>query len=95
MAKLVIVDAVYTFDSDKEEAAAQILSEGNIQYIKTLISNERMARFNEKVDPNDYASFVQKEAEHKGAILALQMLLDRHYEIINRSNIDNIPTTQS
>jgi hypothetical protein len=68
---------MYEF-SPQESKLAQILPEINLQYIKTQLAYSIKEKDNLKVDPNNYAAFVQAEAEIRGAIGAYQFLIDCH-----------------
>jgi hypothetical protein len=68
---------MYEF-SPQESKLAQILPEINLQYIKTQLAFSIKEKDNLKVDPNNYAAFVQAEAEIRGAIGAYQFLIDCH-----------------
>lgn len=81
MAKQIIVDVRYEHTPAELKTAA-ILNSGTVEMIKSLISDARQQRFNLKPDPNNYASFIQQEAEIKGAINAYQSLLDFHNDTL-------------
>lgn len=87
MAKLIKLVEAYEF-TEPELRAAQLLSEGNVQFIKTQIAMCKQARENMQPDPNNYAAFIQEEAENKGAQGAYQFLLDRHQDVIDRLSTD-------
>ena len=91
MARQVIVSVMYEFEDERELASAQILNEGNIQFIKTQIAVANQRRATLDPDPNNYAAFIQTEAEIKGEIGAYQFLLDRHEDVITRLNSGPAP----
>lgn len=87
MARLIQYNKLHEFESQKEEKSAQLLSEGNIRFIENQLWFEQNRRNNIDVDPNDIMKFVQEEAEIKGAMKALQFLLDAHNELVR--NLDS------
>lgn len=88
MSKLSILASVYEFESDAELKSAQILTESNIQFIKTQIGLATQERINIVPDPNNYPSFIQQDAALKGEIKAYQYLLDCHYNTIHHLNTE-------
>lgn len=91
MAKFKALNAVYEFETPAELKSAQVLTEGNIQFIKTQLALTVQERFNLIPDPNNYSKFVQEEAALKGAVAAYQFLLDCHENVLAPaiSNEDN------
>lgn len=82
MSKLVQYNERYEFENAKEEKTAQLLSIANVQYIKNQLYFERQRKENLVLDPSDIMSYVQAEAEIKGAIGAYMFLLDNHDSLI-------------
>ncbi len=95
MAKTINYYCRHEFETEKEEKSAQILTLGNIQFIENQLFSERNRKENLTLDPTNVVAFVQEEAECKGAILALQFLLDRHNDVIQSMNPESPTALQS
>ena len=93
--KAQILYARYEPETAQEEAASKILTEGNLAVIRTLLAMEVQRRLALSPDSNNYAKFIQEEAEIKGAITAYQTLLDAHVDTIESLNAEKLATSQS
>jgi len=80
MARLIPNDfQEYAFDTEAELRSAMLLTESNIQFIKTQLASVMTERANLEYDVmTPITSFVQQEAALKGQINAYQFLLDSH-----------------
>lgn len=74
----------YEFEGADELRQAMVLTESNIQFIKTELAIAMIERANLEYDVmTPITSFVQQEAFLKGRINAFQFLLDSHKSAID------------
>lgn len=95
--KTEILYALYHPQSEAERLSSQLLTESNLQNIKNLMAMEVQNRLNQvpPTDESGYLSFVQFEADVRGAIRAYQNLINLHEEVIERTNKESLPSVNS
>lgn len=85
----------YEFESDTELRTSKLLTFENLCMIRNLIAAEARARLNMVFDPLNPLAFAQEEAEHKGAISALQTLINEHEDLVAELNSERQSTSSS
>lgn len=82
-------------ETPQEENASQLLTEGNLSFVRNQLAVEAQRRINldPPTDASGYVAFVQMEAEIKGAMRAYQFLLDGHIAVLERVQSEHRPAS--